>query len=143
VVMKPQEYVNVSGPPVQRIAAFYGVAPPETVVIHDELDLPFGWIKVKVGGGHGGHNGLRSISGTIGPDYARVRCGVGRPHSAGDRERVIGHVLGPFARAEAKQLPCLIDRAADAVETIIARGAIAAMNRFNAGPAEVAGGETP
>jgi len=127
-VLKPMEYMNLSGQAVQRTMAFYQVDEKHVVVVHDEIDLEFGRIKVKVGGGHGGHNGLRSVSEQIGPAYVRVRCGVGHP---GHKDRVVGHVLGPFSRAEQKELPFLVGGAADAVEAIVREGPIAAMNRFN------------
>ena len=130
-VLKPLEYMNLSGQAVQRAAAFYQVDDKHVIVVHDEIDLEFGRIKVKAGGGHGGHNGLRSLHEHIGPAYLRVRCGVGHP---GHKDRVIGHVLGPFSRAEQKELPFLVGAAADAVETIVKDGPIAAMNRFNVDP---------
>src|SRR5579883_2947581 len=114
-LLKPMEYMNVSGPPVQRAAAFYQVEPKDIVVLHDDIDLEFGRLKVKVGGGHGGHNGLRSLVEHVGPAFIRVRCGVGHPGQ--------------------KELPLLVGAAADAVETIIEKGVVAAMNRFNATPA--------
>lgn len=128
LVVKPQEYMNLSGQPVQRVADFYQVPPAQVVVVHDEIDLEFGRLKVKVGGGHGGHNGLRSLTQLIGPAFIRVRCGVGHP---GSKERVVGHVLGPFSKAELTELPLLIERAADAVETLLKDGVQAAMNAFN------------
>lgn len=128
-LQKPMEFMNVSGQAVQRALAFYRIEPQRLVVIHDEIDLPLGRLRVKAGGGHGGHNGLRSISGAIGPDYLRVRCGVGRP--SGGKEHVVGHVLGPFNKAEQKLVPELIGSAADAVEAILDRGVERAMNEFN------------
>ena len=128
VVLKPQKFMNLSGPPVQDAAEFFQVPPAQIIVIHDEIDLDFGRLKVKVGGGHGGHNGLRSLLTTIGPAFIRVRCGVGHP---GNKERVIGHVLGGFSKSEQKELPQLIENAADAVEAILKDGAAVAMNRFN------------
>ena len=130
-LLKPMEFMNLSGQAVQRAAAFYQVEEKRVVVVHDEIDLEFGRIKVKAGGGHGGHNGLRSMTEQIGPAYLRVRCGVGHP---GHKERVVGHVLGPFSKAEQKELPFLVAAAADAVETLVKEGPIAAMNRFNPEP---------
>jgi peptidyl-tRNA hydrolase, PTH1 family len=127
-LLKPMEFMNLSGACVQRTAAFYQVEPARIIVVHDEIDLEFGRIKVKVGGGHGGHNGLRSLTAQIGPDFVRVRCGVGHP---GHKDRVVGHVLGPFSKAEKKEVPFLVGTAADAVETVLAEGVVAAMNRFN------------
>jgi PTH1 family peptidyl-tRNA hydrolase len=131
-ILKPLQFMNVSGEAAARAAAFYQVEPERVIVVHDEIDLDFGRIKVKVGGGHGGHNGLRSLCDHLGPGFLRVRCGVGRPGGgAGDRERVVGHVLGPFSRAEQKELPLLIETAADAVESLVREGTTATMNRFN------------
>ena len=134
-ILKPMEYMNVSGPPVQRAGAFFHVTPAEVIVIHDEIDLDFGRLKIKSGGGHGGHNGLRSLMEQIGPDFIRVRAGVGRP---GNKDRVIGHVLGPFTKSEQGELPFLIGSAADAVDCIVESGLTVAMNKFNQGsPAKV------
>lgn len=125
------EFMNVSGPPVQRAAAFFQVTPAQVIAVHDDIDLEFGRLKVKVGGGHGGHNGIRSLAETIGPAFIRVRCGVGHP---GSKERVVGHVLGNFSKAEQKDLPNLVDDASDAVEQIVKEGVVAAMNRWNGLP---------
>lgn len=135
-LQKPMEFMNLSGGPVQRAMAFFRIPPKNLIVIHDEIDLPFLRLRVKVGGGHGGHNGLRSISQAIGPDYLRVRVGVGRPAVAGSDkakagEKVTGHVLGAFGRAEQKELPAYLDRAADAVEAILTHGPAQAMNDYN------------
>jgi PTH1 family peptidyl-tRNA hydrolase len=129
VIFKPQEFMNVSGPPTQRAASFYKVAPAEVVVVHDDIDLDFGRLKVKAGGGHGGHNGLRSLTEQIGESFLRVRCGVGKP--SGGKDKVTGHVLGPFSKDEQKELPFLVGGAADAVELILSKGVIAAMNQVN------------
>ena len=136
VVFKPTQYMNVSGPPVADAAGFYKIEPRDVVVVHDDIDLDFGRIKVKVGGGHGGHNGLRSLHQHVGPAYVRVRCGVGHP---GHKERVVGHVLGAFSKAERKELPFLVGAAADAVESVLRDGAAKAMNQFN--PAPPGGGD--
>jgi PTH1 family peptidyl-tRNA hydrolase len=129
VILKPQEYMNVSGPPTQKAAAFYKVEPQQIVVVHDELDLEFGTLRVKVGGGHGGHNGLRSLIEQIGADFLRVRCGVGKP--SGGKDKVTGHVLGGFSKSEQIELPFLVGGAADAVELILQKGPTAAMNKVN------------
>jgi peptidyl-tRNA hydrolase, PTH1 family len=129
VLLKPMEYMNVSGRAVQRAAAFYQVAPEEIVVVHDEIDLELGRLRLKVGGGHGGHNGIRSIAQDIGsPAFVRVRCGVGRPQGRGN---VSGFVLGDFQEREREEVQILVQEAADAVEEIVRRGALLAMNRFN------------
>jgi PTH1 family peptidyl-tRNA hydrolase len=130
VVLKPQEYMNVSGQALQRTQAFYKLEPKDTIVIHDEIDLPFGKLRVKVGGGHGGHNGLRSIIQMTSDAFVRVRCGVGKP--TGGKEKVTGHVLGGFSKAEQTELPFLVGGAVDAVELILEKGVTAAMNKINA-----------
>jgi len=129
IVLKPMEYMNLSGAAVQRTAAFYKLSAKETIVIHDDIDFEFGKVKVKNGGGHGGHNGLRSITENMGADFIRVRCGVGKPN--GGKERVVGHVLGGFSKEEQKELPFLVGEAADAVELVIKAGLTAAMNKVN------------
>ena len=129
VVLRPQEYMNVSGQAVQRTQAFYKIEPSHTIVVHDEIDLPFGKLRVKVGGGHGGHNGLRSIIQMSGDAFVRVRCGVGKPD--GGKERVTGHVLGGFSKVEKDELPFLIGGAADAVQLVLEKGTTAAMNKVN------------
>jgi PTH1 family peptidyl-tRNA hydrolase len=129
VMLKPQEYMNVSGQAVQRTQAFYKIEPKDTIVVHDEIDLPFGKLRVKVGGGHGGHNGLRSIIQMTTDGFARVRCGVGKP--TGGKEKVTGHVLGGFSKAEQTELPFLIGGAADAVQLVLDKGTTAAMNQVN------------
>ena len=133
ILIKPQQFMNVSGTATQAAATFYKVAPANLVVVHDEMDLPYEKLRIKVGGGHGGHNGLRSIGEHLGPEYIRVRCGVGKPATTGDRDRVVGHVLGNFSKEEQKTLPVFIEEAAQAVRTIIASGALSAMNKFNQG----------
>lgn len=130
VMLKPQEYMNVSGQAVQRTQAFYKLLPKDTIIVHDEIDLPFGKLRVKLGGGHGGHNGLRSIIQLTGDAFLRVRCGVGKP--TGGKEQVTGHVLGGFSKAEQNELPFMIGGAADAVTLILEKGATAAMNQVNA-----------
>jgi PTH1 family peptidyl-tRNA hydrolase len=128
LLAKPMEFMNCSGPPVQRLAQFYQVETNDVLVIHDDIALEMGRVKVKLGGGHGGHNGLRSIAEHLGPGHLRVRCGVGHP---GSKERVVGHVLSAFSKAEQKELPDLIARAVDAVETVLDQGVERAMNKFN------------
>lgn len=134
ILQKPLRYMNVSGGPVQEARAFYRIEPAQIVVVHDDIDLPMGKVKVKKGGGHGGHNGLRSISQALGPDYLRVRGGVGRPGAPGGPEkqgRVVGHVLGNFNRAEQKELAEQLQTLIDAVEDILENGVDHAMNRYN------------
>lgn len=132
VLLKPMTFMNLSGESVRAAADFFKVAPADVVVIHDELDLPFGRVKVKAGGGHAGHNGLRSIHSHIGSDYIRVRCGIGRP----ERGDPIGYVLGDFPKQEEPFVADLVDAAADAAEAVILEGVAAAMNRFNGSRAD-------
>ncbi|MCA9513758.1 MAG: aminoacyl-tRNA hydrolase [Myxococcales bacterium] len=127
LVLKPMTYMNLSGVSVASAATFYKVPLEQIVVIHDELDLPFPDVKVKVGGGHAGHNGLRSIFEHVGRDFVRVRCGIGRPPH-GD---VAGFVLSDYSKDEAAGLPDVIDTAARAVELIVDRGPLAAMNEIH------------
>jgi peptidyl-tRNA hydrolase, PTH1 family len=128
-LLKPMEYMNVSGRAVQRVAAFYQVPPGELVVVHDEIDLPLSTLRVKVGGGHAGHNGIRSITQDLGsPEFVRVRVGVGRP--AGQKAAA-GHVLEDFGKSEQEEVKILVQEAADAVEEILRRGALMAMNKVN------------
>lgn len=131
-VLLPQTFMNRSGASVAPACRSLGVPPGDLIVVHDEIDLPFGVLRIKVGGGHGGHNGLRSITEALGHgDFVRVRCGVGRPPMGGD---VSGYVLSRFASAERQVLPELIERAAAAVAAILTRGTAAAMNEFNGLP---------
>jgi len=114
---------------VARVAGFWKVPVADTIVVHDELDLPFERLKLGAGGGPGGHNGLKSIISSLGdPGFARVRVGIGRPAPGRD---AADYVLTDFSRAEAAVLPDLIGRAADAVEAIVGSGLTTAMNRFN------------
>ncbi len=128
--VKPMEYMNLSGRAVNQVARFYKILPEEIIVIHDELDLPFGQLKLKQDGGAGGHNGLRSIIDQIGARFIRVRVGIGRP-SFGDKEQVSNYVLSPFDKSQQNQVVSLLDFAADAVQTIVDEGVAVAMNRYN------------
>jgi peptidyl-tRNA hydrolase, PTH1 family len=126
----PRSYVNLSGRPVSALAAFYKLPTERIVVVHDELDLPFGVPRLKFGGGENGHNGLRSITQALGTrDYYRVRFGIGRPPGRMDPA---AFVLRDFTAAEQKELPFLIDRCADATEALIADGLAAAQNVYHA-----------
>jgi len=107
LAIKPQTYMNRSGQSVGDAVRFYKVDPENVVVIHDELDLPLGRLKVKKGGGHGGHNGLRDIDAHIGKEYRRIRLGIGHP---GDKDQVTGHVLSDFAKGERPLLDKLMDK---------------------------------
>jgi PTH1 family peptidyl-tRNA hydrolase len=127
-LLMPQTFMNLSGESVQPAAAFYDVKADGVIVLHDELDLSFGVMRVKQAGGHAGHNGLRSIIAQLGaPDFARVRLGIGRPVK-GD---VTGHVLGRFSKQEEAELDDLLELACDAVEVWMTEGVAAAQNKYN------------
>jgi peptidyl-tRNA hydrolase, PTH1 family len=126
---RPQSYMNLSGPPVAALVKFYKLSPERLVVIHDELDIPFGVVRLKLGGGDNGHNGLRSITQSLSTrDYLRVRFGIGRPPGRMDPATF---VLRDFGTAERKELPLAIDRAADAAEALISSGLDAAQNTYH------------
>jgi PTH1 family peptidyl-tRNA hydrolase len=126
----PRSYMNLSGRPVAALTAFYKVPPERLVVVHDELDIPFGAVRLKLGGGDNGHNGLRSITQALGTrDFYRVRFGIGRPPGRMDPAVF---VLRDFSTAERKDLPFLIDRCADATEALVAQGLAAAQNVYHA-----------
>jgi PTH1 family peptidyl-tRNA hydrolase len=129
VLAKPRSYMNLSGGPVAGLRQFYKIPLDHVIVVHDELDLPYGTIRLKSGGGDNGHNGLRSITGSAGgKDYLRVRFGVGRPPG---RQDPADFVLRDFSAAERKELPLFVDLAADAVEALVAHGLEAAQNSFH------------
>lgn len=131
LLLEPLTYMNLSGESVQRAMQFFKVSLEQVIVVHDELDVPFGELRVKVGGGTAGHNGLKSIVQHCGGNgFIRVRIGVGRPRS-GSTE---GHVLGDFPASDRAELPDVLDKAASAVQTIITRGVPAAMNKYNQKP---------
>jgi PTH1 family peptidyl-tRNA hydrolase len=133
-LLKPMTFMNLSGSSVQPAMAFLKVPPSDLIVLHDELDLAFGDVRVKVGGGHAGHNGLRSILERAGsPDFARVRVGIGRP-PPGFEGDVADYVLGGFGPAERAELPGVVARAVAAASEVLSSGAHAAMNRVNARP---------
>lgn len=122
-------FMNLSGSPVVSLLDYYDIAPENLIVIHDDLDLPFTTLKLKRGGGEGGHNGLKSISQHLGTrDYIRLRCGIGRPPGSQDPA---AFVLKPFTKMEGSELPPLIARAADAVEDVIMTGLEAATMRLH------------
>ncbi len=129
-VAKPRSYMNLSGGPVAALRDFYKIPPDRIAVVHDELDLPFGTLRVKQGGGDNGHNGLRSLTQALGTrDYHRVRFGIGRPPGRMDPA---AFVLRDFSPPERRELPLLIDRASDAIETLLHDGLVVAQNAFNA-----------
>ncbi len=130
VLAKPTTYMNTSGGPVSGLARYYDVGADRVVVVHDEVDIPFDTIKLKIGGGEGGHNGLRDVSKALGTrDYLRVRVGVGRPPGRMD---TADYVLRDFSATERKDLPILVDDAADAVEMLLTEGLLAAQGRYHA-----------
>lgn len=129
VLAKPNSFMNVSGGPVAGLARFFDVAADRVIVVHDELDIPFDTIKLKTGGGHGGHNGVRDVAKALDtPDFARVRVGIGRPPG---RQDPADWVLDPFAATERTTLPILVAEAADAVELLVGEGLLAAQGRFH------------
>lgn len=135
-LLKPATFMNLSGDCVQPAAAFLKVEPKAILVVHDELDLPWRDVRLKLGGGHAGHNGLRSLIDRLGtPDFVRVRVGVGRP-PPGFKGDVADYVLQSFDAMETVELPEVIDRACAAVEAVVAKGPQAAMNALNAKPAK-------
>jgi PTH1 family peptidyl-tRNA hydrolase len=131
VLAKPRTYMNESGRQVGPLANFYSVAPADVIVIHDELDIDFGRIRLKLGGGEGGHNGLRSVAKALGTkDFQRVRIGVGRPPG---RKDPAAYVLETFSASERPEVPVICEQAADATETLIELGLEPAQNRIHAG----------
>nr|WP_274638003.1 aminoacyl-tRNA hydrolase [Microbacterium bovistercoris] len=130
VLAKLNSYMNVSGGPVANLSRFYGVDPAHVIVVHDELDIPFDAIRLKVGGGHGGHNGVRDIAKALGtPDFPRVRVGIGRPPG---RQDPADWVLDPFSAADRAALPLVLGDAADAVELLIDEGLLPAQQKHHA-----------
>ena len=128
-ILLPQTYMNRSGTSVVSACQSLGVEPGDLIVVHDEIDLDFGALRIKVGGGHGGHNGLRSIAGALGEtEYSRLRIGVGRPPAGGDVSR---YVLSCFNAAERAQLQEYTEKAADALEVLVQKGPQGAMNLYN------------
>lgn len=129
ILAKPANYMNLSGKPVSALLRFFSLGPERLIVVHDELDIDFDTLRIKRGGGEGGHNGLKSISQSLGTrDYLRVRAGIGRPPGRMD---VADYVLRPFGTSERKDLPLHLDRCADAVESLIEDGLTTAQNRFH------------
>ena len=130
VLAKPTTYMNESGGPVGMLARYLGVPAERVVLVHDELDIPFGQVKLKLGGGEGGHNGVRDVSRALGTrEHLRVRVGIGRPPG---RQDAADFVLHDFSTAERADLPWLVDRVADAVELLVGEGLEVAQRRFHA-----------
>lgn len=129
VLAKPRSYMNESGGAVSTVLKFFKVAPAQLIVVHDELDIPFEAIRLKIGGGNGGHNGIRSVDASLGTkDYARVRVGIGRPPG---RMEVADYVLRDFGPTERKELPLIRERAADAVTMLLTDGLERTQNAFH------------
>lgn len=129
VLAKPQTYMNLSGQSIGPLASYFKVPAARVVVVHDEIDLPFGQLRLKVGGGTAGHNGLRSLVSSLGtPEFIRVRIGVGRP--AGSKQAA-GHVLNAFSKAEENEIAIVVQEAADAVESILTNGFERTQNDVN------------
>jgi PTH1 family peptidyl-tRNA hydrolase len=129
ILVKPLTFMNLSGAPVVALAQFFKVPVDNVVAVHDELDLPYGQVRVKRGGGEGGHNGLRSMSKSLGSkEYARVRFGIGRPPG---RQDPADYVLSDFSGAERKELAFLVDRTADVAEAVVLEGVEWAQNKYH------------
>jgi PTH1 family peptidyl-tRNA hydrolase len=128
VLAKPLSYMNLSGGPVTALKEFYKVPTDRIVAVHDELDIGYGTLRLKLGGGDNGHNGLKSITKSLGPGYLRVRAGIGRPPGRMD---VAAFVLKDFSAAERKDLDWFVDRAADAVEALVTDGLERAQSTYN------------
>lgn len=128
VLVKPMSYMNLSGGPVNALREFYKVPAERVVAVHDELDIDYGTLRLKRGGGDNGHNGLKSLTQAFGRDYHRVRFGIGRPPG---RTQVADFVLRDFSSAERKELDYVVDRAADAVECLVLEGLERAQSSYN------------
>jgi peptidyl-tRNA hydrolase, PTH1 family len=129
VLAKPLTFMNTSGGPVATLAKYYDLAPEQVIAVHDDVDLPFDTVKLKLGGGEGGHNGLRSISQSLGTrDYLRVRMGVGRPPG---RQDTADFVLSRFNTTEVAAMPIFIDDGADAVSMLVTNGLLETQQKFH------------
>ncbi|MFF3319230.1 aminoacyl-tRNA hydrolase [Streptomyces sp. NPDC003035] len=128
ILAKPMSYMNLSGGPVTALRDFYKVPTAHVVAVHDELDIDYGVLRLKVGGGDNGHNGLKSMTKAMGADYHRVRFGIGRPPG---RMQVADFVLKDFSSTERKELDYFVDRAADSVECLVAEGLERAQSAYN------------
>ena len=133
LLLRPLTFMNESGRSVQAACTFYKIKPAELIVVHDELDLPFADVRLKKGGGDGGNRGIRSVSAALGPDYVRIRLGIGRP-PADFRGDPADFVLQAFASAELAGVEQMLARAAEAVSLVTSLGLEKAMNRINQRP---------
>ncbi|MET8504625.1 aminoacyl-tRNA hydrolase [Streptomyces sp. NPDC004787] len=129
VLAKPMSYMNLSGGPVTALRDFYKVPTAHVVAVHDELDIDYGVLRLKIGGGDNGHNGLKSMTKSMGAEYHRLRFGIGRPPG---RMQVADFVLKDFSSTERKELDYFVDRAADAVECLVTEGLERAQSAYNA-----------
>lgn len=130
VLAKPNTFMNVSGGPVAGLVQFYGIPPQRVVIVHDELDIPFDAVRLKIGGGHGGHNGVRDVAKALGtPDFPRVRVGIGRPPG---RQDPADWVLQQFPASAREELALAVSDAADAVERLVDEGLLAAQQVHHA-----------
>ena len=128
-LVKPQSYMNKSGFPIQKLASYFKINISNIIVVHDDIDLPFGRLRISKDRGHGGHNGIRSIIEAFGTkNFTRIRVGIANPER---QNSVTGHVLGDFSKEESKSIDKLIEKAADASISVINNGALAAMNSYN------------
>lgn len=137
-LQKPLTYMNKSGDAVQPLCAFYKIAAPEVLVVHDDLDLPAGSVRLKQGGGHGGHNGLRDIHRVLGADYRRLRIGIGHP---GESSSVLGHVLSAPAPAERERIHTAIDAAMAAIDVMLTDGWERAVQQLHSRRHDTASGD--
>jgi len=129
LLAKPQTFMNLSGKSVRKLTDFFKIVVEDVLVVHDDLDLPFGTIRLKAGGGQGGHNGLKSIRDHLGgPEFQRVRLGIGKP---AQRSAVEQYVLKPFTESELRFLPRIITTAGNAIREVISSGIKTAMNNYN------------
>lgn len=129
ILAKPLTYMNLSGGPVGALCRFYDIPAERVIAVHDEIDIDFNTVRLKAGGGEGGHNGLRDISKVLGTkDYLRVRVGVGRPPG---RQDAADHVLRDFGTVEKKELSFLLEDAADAVESLVTEGLVSAQQKYH------------
>jgi PTH1 family peptidyl-tRNA hydrolase len=134
LLLRPQTFMNDSGRSVQAACTFYKIKPSELIVVHDELDLPFADVRLKKGGGDGGNRGVRSVTAALGPDYVRIRLGIGRP-APDFRGDPADFVLQAFASAELEAVEQMVSRATEAVALVTSVGLEKAMNRINQRPA--------
>lgn len=133
LLVRPMTFMNRSGECLQAVTSFFRIPPSDLLVVHDELDLPFGTLRLKPGGGHAGHNGLRSIIQHLGSDFARLRCGIGKP-PAGFRGEVADYVLSDFDANERDALADVVDRAVKALRMVLKRGLGEASKVLNTRP---------